>query len=969
MFKIWYTNADSLHNKIAELNLLINSTQDEPDIIAVTEVKSKHSCGMNKSEFALPQYKMFTNDFENDNRGIVIYIKSYLICDVITLNDLFSEYLFIKINCDNAHNNLIIGCVYRSPGSSVTNDEYLCELLTNIFSVHNNSSVIVMGDFNYPSIDWDHWISTDNSRSANMFLDTLKDNFVIQNVTKATRARNNDTPHLLDLVLTNNDLVRNVTHMSPLGNSDHNILDISCEWCYIRRSTNNSKFNFNNGNYTHLSSSLNIDWDKCFEDSMNDIDNMWNKFKSIVTQATEKFIPKTSNFDDWKKSSWSRPLSSELRSLIKQKHRAWNRYIETKEPTKLLRYKQLRNAVTRETKHIRNQEYYNISSCCKANPKKFWKYVSNKTRITEDIGELIHVNDQGQSVLATTDIDKAEILCTSFASVFLQETEVEEINTANGTCPSNVMNAIVIDTETVLKKMSGINVNKSAGPDGIFPRVLYEAKDVLAYPLKLLFDASLRLKKLPEDWRTANIVPVFKKGDKKQALNYRPISLTSVVCKLIESIVRDHIMDYFITNHLFSTQQYGFLKGRNTMLQLIKIIDMWTDMLEEGGQIDVIYADLEKAFDKVPHNRLIQKLQSYNVNTEIIEWVRSFLSNRKLRVKVNNSFSNWMAVLSGIPQGSILGPLLFIIFINDLPDVCDLVWNIFLYADDAKLFRHIRSVVDNMDLQNDITKVQSWIDKWQLSLNINKCIMVSYGRQIDNSYKYYLRNDDGDYCLQRLDSFKDLGVTFDSNLSFKLHIAEKINKANRMLGIIKRNFRGLQYDAFLMLYKAMVRSHLEYANSVWNPYHVQEIKALEQVQMRATKILPSLKNKPYEERLKILKLPTLKFRRQRGDMIETYKILTGKYDNVVTPNIPILSECRTRGNSLKIVNRRCHYDLRKYSFCNRITNVWNSLPEDIVSAPSVNSFKNRLDKFWHTQELKYNWQVEITGTGSRSLVF
>ena len=144
------------------------------------------------------------------------------------------------------------------------------------------------------------------------------------------------------------------------------------------------------------------------------------------------------------------------------------------------------------------------------------------------------------------------------------------------------------------------------------------------YPLKLLFDASLRLKKLPEDWRTANIVPVFKKGDKKQALNYRPISLTSVVCKLIESIVRDHIMDYFITNHLFSTQQYGFLKGRNTMLQLIKIIDMWTDMLEEGGQIDVIYADLEKAFDKVPRNRLFQELPSYNVNKDVIEWIRSF---------------------------------------------------------------------------------------------------------------------------------------------------------------------------------------------------------------------------------------------------------------------------------------------------------------------------------------------------------
>ena len=966
--KIWYTNADSLHNKLTELNILINNSQHKPDVIAVTEAKSKRTGAINIAEYSLPEYRLFTNDFEKDIRGIIIYIKSNLISDVVKFNDCFTEYLFIKINQINTHNSLIMGCVYRSPSSSTSNDEHLCELLNDVFSVSNNNNVIVVGDFNYPHIDWEHGISTNNNNSANLFLDTLKDNFIKQNVSKATRARKNDTPHLLDLVLTNNDFVRDITHMSPLGNSDHNILDINCELYYVRKVTNGIKFNFNKGNYIDLASSLNLDWDKCFADDINDINSMWNKFKHIVTRETDKFIPKTNNFDSWKKNSWSKPLSRELRKLIKQKHRAWNRYIETKDPIKLFKYKKARNVVTKEIKRLRTQEHHNISMCCKDNPKKFWKYISKKTRISEDIGELLYDNDQGSPVLATTDQDKAELLCKSFASVFTRETDLEDTIIANTNEQINSMKFIKIDTEIILAKLSKINVNKSAGPDGIFPRVLFEAKDVLAYPLKILFDTSLRLKMVPEDWRAANVIPVYKKGDRKQALNYRPISLTSVVCKLIESIIRDHILEHFFSNHLFSTQQYGFLKGRNTVLQLIKIFDMWTDMLEEGGQIDVIYTDLEKAFDKVPHNRLLLKLQSYKINIDLIDWIRSFLSNRNLRVKINNTFSNWFPVLSGIPQGSILGPLLFIIYINDLPEECDLVSHIFLYADDAKFFRHIKSPADNKDLQISIDKVQTWTKKWQLKLNIDKCTAVSYGRHVDTSHVYYLNNGVSDLPLQRLESFKDLGVTFDSNLSFKYHIAEKINKANSMLGIIKRNFTGIKYDAFLLLYKTLVRSHLEYANSVWNPHHTQDIKALEQVQMRATKILPSLKNKPYHQRLRILNLPTLKFRRQRGDMIEVYKILNGIYDNSVKPNIPISSESYTRGNSLKIVNHRCHYDLRKYSFCNRITNVWNSLPNDIVTASSVNSFKNKLDKHWSTQELIYSWKDEITGTGSRSKV-
>lgn len=261
------------------------------------------------------------------------------------------------------------------------------------------------------------------------------------------------------------------------------------------------------------------------------------------------------------------------------------------------------------------------------------------------------------------------------------------------------------------------------------------------------------------------------------------------------------------------------------MLQLLKVLDNWSDNLEIGGNIDVIYTDLEKAFDKVPHRRLISKLKSYGINADVIAWVEAFLSFRRQRVKINNVFSEWAPVLSGIPQGSILGPLLFIIYINDLVDSCSNGSELYLYADDAKLFRHILSDLDRGLLQRDLDNLSDWTEKWLLKLNVNKCKYMSYERSShsDTSLNQYTI---GGVNLECVEVMKDLGVKFDSKLKFTDHINEKINKAYGVLGLIKRNFQYLSEKCFVTLYKAMVRSHLEYAQAVWSPHLVGHIKIL-----------------------------------------------------------------------------------------------------------------------------------------------
>ena len=233
---------------------------------------------------------------------------------------------------------------------------------------------------------------------------------------------------------------------------------------------------------------------------------------------------------------------------------------------------------------------------------------------------------------------------------------------------------------------------------------------------------------------------------------------------------------------------------------------------------------------------------------------------------------------------------------------------------------------------------------------------------VENYTYSFVTSGQGSVELEHVNSMKDLGVCIDGELTFKEHIYDKINKAYQMLGIINRNFKDLNGNCFILLYKCLVRSQMEYANVVWNPYKKSFIEDIERVQKRATKMVKSLRKLSYKERLIRLKLPTLKFRRMRGDMIDVFKILTGRYDSDVSPVIPKCEYLRTRGNSMKLKTIRARYDLRKFSFTVRIVNIWNSLPDSVISADSINIFKNKLDKHWMSEDVYYDYEADLIGS-------
>ena len=307
-----------------------------------------------------------------------------------------------------------------------------------------------------------------------------------------------------------------------------------------------------------------------------------------------------------------------------------------------------------------------------------------------------------------------------------------------------------------------LNKSKSTGPDLIHPWVLSETAGSICIPLAMIFTKSMEQGIVPSSWKQAHVNAIFKKGDRKEAKNYRPISLTSVCGKVLESIVRDKIVSHMMTNNLFCDEQHGFVPGRSCVTQLLCVMEMWTNSLNSREEIDCIYLDFQKAFDTVPHARLISKLKAYGMEGPLIRWITNFLSNRIQRVVVNNEMSTWSTISSGIPQGSVLGPTFFVVFINDIPDSINSTVNIF--ADDTKLFRSVTSDEEHVVLQSDLDMLADWSETWQLKFNASKCKVLHIG-QHDTNYEYYLGNSK----LENTTMEKDLGVIMDRVSTPKVH--------------------------------------------------------------------------------------------------------------------------------------------------------------------------------------------------------
>lgn len=960
--KVMYTNADVLTNKIDLMKARCQS--DLPQIVAINEVKPKNQrFKVLPAEFNMKElgYDMFDNNIEEvRGRGQILYVSKELNAKRVYFESHFEEVVCAKVDLKNK-DKLLIVLIYRSPNSEDRNNSYLNALIEEACKL-GTSHMLIMGDFNYKSIDWRSSFSEDVTEMA--FVDKIIENGLQQHVVQATRQRGKDTPQILDLIISNEETnIDEIIYNSPLGKSDHSTLLFEYR-CYTNVTPAEVKIPLpHKADFTkmrHEFSKLKDEFLK-LPSSMKTEDK-WQLFNGKYKEIVEECTPTVT-----KKRIFPVPLDEEIRAKIKEKDKMSRKLNELKKQKRLGEYDSLwkeyckvRNKVRSMTRATRKTFEQKIAKESKDNPKKVYSYINSKVKTRQGVGDICIDPDNPKSKVTDNDQEKANIFSKFFSSV-----QVEE----NGPCPpvakKNVKHQmpplkIKKMREKVLKMLKNLKPNKKEGIDKQTPKVLKEVAEEIVDIVIVIFDESLDKAEVPGDWLLSLIAVIFKKGKKTMAGNYRPVSLTCILCKCMEKLIRDHIVEHMRRNNLFTKFQYGFLSGRSVTLQLLYAMDKWTEALDNGEEVDCIYTDFMKAFDRVPHQRLIGKMKSYGISDSICKWVEVFLCNRKQKVVINGVDSEWEEVKSGVPQGSVLGPILFVIFINDLPE--EVISELLLYADDAKIYRIIRDDKDRELLQNDLHAMSIWSDTWLLSFHPDKLKKLAISR---NEYQVERRYFVGEHPVKSVQSEVDLGVCIDTDLNFNEHRKLCIGKANRMVGAIRRSFQFLEAYTFVKLYKSMVRCHLENAIPVWFPYLEKDIKEIEAVQKRATKMLAATKQLEYEERLRHLKLPTLVYRRHRGDLIEIFKMMNGEYDEDVLPNfemrVDVVSSSRSnnRKHDKQIFITRCNKEVRANYFTKRIAPVWNGLTQHVVDAPSVDSFKKRLDKFWDQHPMKFVYTESV----------
>jgi len=937
-FRVLSANVDILTNKMEELINRINV--DKPDIICIQEVLPKHSLDEIhvETEFKIDGFQMY-HAGERMKRGIITYIKDSLPVQQIKTEVSFIEGVWCRIPMKSK--SLIIGNIYRSPNSNLDNSKSIFAAITEI--CQQEADIMVCGDFNMKDINWiDGTTSNSDNSPSKWFMECIENNFLTQHVTESTRFRTGQESSLLDLILTSDEsLVSGLQYTDPIGKSDHVCLSFEVRRGDVDQNTGKKGRNYYKGDYSALKKDIAaVDWEEVLTNM--DVEEAWNLFQRELTSSIGKHIPISQNANKRRKK-W---ISKDTEESIRLKHRAYRKYKNEPTEENWAEFKKMRNKVTETTRNARVDFENQVAHDFKDNPKAFWSYVKGQTSVRSGVAPL--KKDDGS--IATKPEDKAEELNRFFASVFTDE-DRNHIPTPKPEQMTSVLESIVITDKDIEQEIRGLKPGKSAGPDGIHPKVLIEVSEQISLPLKLIFQKSLHEGVVPQAWKEAEVVPIFKKGQRDNPGNYRPVSLTSVCCKMLERIVRRAIVGHATLNNLLTPAQHGFRPNRSCTTQLLLVTEEWTKWMDEDLPFDCIYLDYRKAFDSVPHERLLTKIHSLGVRGSLHKWIRSFLSGRRQRVRVDNSLSSWRPVTSGIPQGSVLGPTLFLFFINDLPSVTQN--EVALFADDSKLYGTVAKVEDRESLQRDLHELGEWSAKWQLPFNEDKCSVIHYGRH--NAKHNYILNGK---VIGKSDEEKDLGVLFDSSLDFERHITAATKKANSRLGIVRRGFRSLSEKPFSRLYKSLVRPLVEYANTVAHPTHKREADKLEGVQRRASKVPHTLKDLPYEERLKKLGIPTLEYRRKRADVLQTWRIVHQVDDLPEAEFFARAETNRTRGHSLKFQKKHSKTRIRKQAFSQRTVSSWNSLPESVVSAEKINTFKSRLDKWWSDDRDKYSYVSE-----------
>ena len=735
-------------------------------------------------------------------KGVALYVKNSLNHSAAPAMDRLefdcATWSIVKLV---GNKSLLVGVVYRSPSSTPENNQGLLSIL-RAAKATNCQYLNVCGDFNLPMIDWtvNHSPESVNAFSTG-FVEVVEELSLFQHARNSTRFRGQQNS-CLDLILTNEeDMVNDVQELPPIGKSDH----ICQQWTLIVsealfRNTSAMKPNFKLARWADLKDDL-----RGYENEVEDhTSTMYDKLVSMLNESKRKHIPMCRPRTNKHRLPWMR--SPKIRKQRTTQWQNWRRFKQTRSVQDYDAYKMERNRLGGMIRSAKMKYEGRLIGDMKSNPNLYHGHCRRMLKTKPGVSNV--VNSMG--VLTVTEQETADALNSYYDSAFTRDDGISAPPVFHERTRERIED-VFISIEAIEEKLEELNPNKAAGPDGVESRLLKECAVEVAPILHQIYRKSMDDAEVPDLWKDAEIIPIHKGGSKATMANFRPVALTSVVCKVLERIICSAILAFLAANDLISQQQHGFVRGRSCQTNILLCMEKWTDSVDNGKSVDIAYFDYAKAFDKVSHRLLLMKLQAYGIEGKLLAWLAAWLDSRRQRVVVGNAKSTWLPVLSGTTQGTVLGFLLFLIYINDLPDKCapENESLISLLADDTKTFQEIgeevdQQVRDQKALQDRIDGIAEWADTWRMEINPVKSKVMHVGGR-NPKLPYSINGSE----ISAVTTEKDIGFWVTDDLSTSTHVQKARCKAMAEIGRIKRNFSLIDKRAFCTLYNQRIRPHFD----------------------------------------------------------------------------------------------------------------------------------------------------------------
>ena len=940
-------------NKYKKDMLFEEAKTNNSVIICLTE--SHLNADISDEEIGMSGYRVFRSDRAAGRKsgGVVVYIRDDHAASAQSLisgSNGFVEWTIIHLLSANT----VIACVYRPPNCPTNHfTEFIDSFCTTLEQLDSPMpNIILNGDFNFPGVNWiDETCSCpriQDKLQAENLLD-VADSFMLQQlILEPTRGDN-----ILDLVFTNNmDLLDNIK-VAHTTISDHRLITANIA---LPGGLNGDKRNWHQSGILDAMNffSPNIEWDEInqklsqcvwsFSDTNMHPDQIYEEIIEKIEEICVQHIPN-------KKSNRRRcPLIPRDRKILMRRRARAQKQIGTcigSDNRQLLetRIGEIEKQLVLSHENENNRKELKAISNISRNSKFFFSYAKQKEKPRSSVGPL-----KVDSQIVTEPKEMADLLAQQFQSVYstprFTETQSNNENLFNETDLQSVFHFTEDEIEKCIGKISN---SASAGPDGIPAIFLKKCAPYLKYPLWMLWMSSMEHSSIPYWLKTSNITPIFKGGSKQVPKNYRPVVLTSHLTKTFERILVDRIGKFLEEHNLYNKRQHGFRKNRSCLSQLIQHHQEIIEILENNNSVDVMYLDFAKAFDKVDHGILLRKLTHMGFEHRMIAWIREFLFSREQAVVVEGVKSPYLKAKSGVPQGTVLGPVLFLIYVSDIDSELEHA-RASSFADDTRLIMEVKVLEDVQKLQDDLYRVYNWTRKNNMDF-ADKFVHMRYG-WLDQTSEYILPSGE---LIDPSDQTRDLGVIMSSDAKFNKHINEITKKARRRAGWILRVFSTRNAEPMLLLFKTLVRPILEYCSQLWAPTTIGQIRKVENVQRNFTSKIIECRGMTYWERLNFLNLYSLERRRDRYKVIYVWKIISNLAPNVEIANASISTYNHIRRGRLCYVpplnnrSRAAVRTLKEASFPVEGSKTFNALPTNLRNFEgSLEAFKWKLDRFLST---------------------